>query len=209
MTVNGAVANPANISNPDNTELYGLLYGKAGETVFSRLHGNYYLGNYRGNVFSLNTQATAVTTSAALATTWLGVGIYNPVGSGVNAAILQFSCSQFAVGAAAAVGLLGSATPTATWVNTTAATTYSRIIGNTNTSRVIGSTAATISTPLVIATYGSVGSVATTAYGLNQGIFVDVAGAVIVPPGSFVGTYTSIATTTALNFGLVWEEVLL
>ena len=32
-------------------------------------------------------------------------------------------------------------------------------------------------------------------------------GSVIIPPGSFVASYTFIVTTSALQFGFAWEEV--
>jgi hypothetical protein len=176
--------------------------GKQGEQIASELHGRYYEQTYRRNVFSVNTQGTAITTTAALATTWTGLGIANPAGSGVNLVLLQFSATQFAVGAAATIGLLGAA-----GVLTASLTPQSRVIASGEVSKARASASDTISTPLLITTFGSVGSLATTGYGLQPGIFVDIGGSIIVPPGSFIATYTSIATTTALNFGYVWEEV--
>lgn len=176
--------------------------GQQGDQMVSELHGRYYEQTVRGNVFSLNTQGTAVTTTAALATTWTGLGIANPANSGVNLVLLGFSATQFAVGAAATIGLLGG-----TGVLTATLTPQSRKIGGGAVSLARGSATDTISTPLLITTFGSVGSVATTGYGLEPGINVDIGGSIVIPPGSFVGSYTSIVTTSALNFGFVWEEV--
>lgn len=176
--------------------------GRQGEQLASELHGRYYEQTFRNNVFSVNTQGTAITTTAALATTWTGLGIANPAGSGVNLVLLSFSATQFAVGAAATIGLMGGAGTLAASL-----TPQNRIIGGGNTSKATASAGATISTPLLIVTFGSVGSVATTGYGLEPGIFVDIGGAIIIPPGSFVTNYTSIVTTSALNFGFCWEEV--
>ena len=92
-------------------------------------------------------------------------------------------------------------------VITSTLTPQSRIIGGGAVSKVNGSAGATISTPLLIGTYGSLGSLATTGYGLLGGVLEEIAGKIIIPPGSFLCTYTSIITTTSLNFGLVWEEV--
>lgn len=179
--------------------------GKQGELMVSELHGRFYEQNYRGNVFSVHTQGTAVTTTAALATTWTGLAVGNPVGSGVNLVLLAFSATQFAVGAAASIGILGGAAG-ATPI-TASLTPQSRFIGGGATSKALATAGQTIATPLLIDTYGSVGSVATTGYGLENGLYVELAGSIIVPPGSFIGTYTSIVTTTALSFGFVWEEV--
>lgn len=189
-------------NNPDSSNLVTVRMGRQGDQTVSELHGRYYEQTYRGNVFSLNTQGTAVTTTAALATTWTGLGISNPVGSGVNLVLISFRAAQFAVGAAAAVGIMGGAGTFASGL-----TPQNRLIGGGTASKANGSATATISTPLLIATYGTLGSLATTGYALQDGVFVETAGDLVVPPGSFICSYTSIATTTALNFGFTWEEV--
>lgn len=176
--------------------------GKQGDIMVSELHGRYYEQAYRGNVFSLCTQGTGITTTAALATTWTGLGFANPAGSGVNAVLIGFGCTQFAVGAAATIGIMGGAGTISSTL-----TPQSRIIGGGQVSKMAGSAGATISTPVLIGSYGSVGSLATTGYGLENGIYVELAGSIIVPPGSFVASYTSIITTSALQFHFVWEEV--
>jgi hypothetical protein len=188
--------------NNGDTQIVISRGGKQGEQMVSELHGRYYEQTYRGNVFSLCTQGTGVTTTAALATTWTGLGVANPAGSGVNLVLLGFTCAQFAVGAAATVGIMGAA-----GAITSTLTPQSRLIGGGQVSKANGSAGATISTPLLIATFGEVGSLATTGYGLQAGISVDLGGSVIVPPGSFVASYTAIATTSALQFSFVWEEV--
>lgn len=188
--------------NTTDTQIIISRGGRQGDQIVSELHGRYYEQTYRGNVFSVNTQGTGVTTTAALATTFTGLAVGNAAGSGVNLVLLKFSASQFAVGAAAAVGIMGGA-----GVIAASLTPQSRKIGSGLVSLATASAGATISTPVLITTFGSVGSLATTGYGLEPGIFVDLEGSVIIPPGSFVATYTSIATTSALNFGFTWEEV--
>lgn len=176
--------------------------GKQGDMIVSELHGRYYETNVTGNLFSVNTQGTGVTTTAALATTWTGLGISNPAGSGVNLVLNKFTCSQFAVGAAATIGIMGG-----TGVLAVSLIAQSRIIGAAGLSKANASASATISTPLLIATFAQTGSLATTGYGLTPGLVVDLEGSVIIPPGSFVASYTSIVTTSALNFGYSWEEI--
>lgn len=198
--LNQGVVGPARFN--DSAVPANVRMGQQGDQMVSELHGRYYEQTVRGKVFSLNTQGTAVTTTAALATTWTGLGIANPAGSGVNLVLLAFSATQFAVGAAATIGLLGGA-----GALSASLTPQSRNIGSGAVSLARGSASDTISTPLLIQTFGSLGSLATTGYGLENGLFVDIGGAIVIPPGSFVGTYTSIITTSALNFGFVWEEV--
>ncbi len=191
------VQNNGDTSNPVTQQ-----FDQQGAGLVTELHPRYYQQTARGNVFSVNTQGTAITTTAALATTWTGLGIANPSTSTKNLVLMKFSATQFAVGAAATIGLMGGLGTLAVSL-----AIQSRMIGGGQLSAATASAGATISTPLLITTFGSVGSVATTGYGLEPGIFVDLEGSIVIPPGSFVATYTSIVTTSALNFGFTWEEV--
>lgn len=175
--------------------------GKFGDAIVSQLHGRYFEQAINGNMFAVANQA-AVTTTAALNTTFTGLAISNPTGSGVNAVLLGFTCTQFAAGAAASVGIM-------TGVGAAAGSLVprNRIVGRP-TGAVTGSDSATLSgTPVLEQTFGSVGSVATTGYGLQPGIVVDLGGSIILPPGTFAASYTTIVTTTALIFSFLWEEV--
>lgn len=176
--------------------------GKQGDSIVSELHGRYYEQTYRGNMFSVATQGTGVTTTAALATTFTGLAVGNPLGSGVNLVLNKFTCAQFAVGAAATIGIMGGVGSI-----TASLTPQSRFIGTGTVSKATATAGQTISTPLLIATFGSVGSLATTGYGLGPNISVDLEGSIIVPPGSFIASYTAIVTTSALQFSFAWEEV--
>ncbi len=176
--------------------------GKQGDLIVSELHGRYYEQTYRSNIFSVMTQGTGITTTAALATTWTGLGISNPVGSGVNLVVNKMWVTEFAVGAASTVGVMGG-----TGVLNAGLTPQSRIIGSGTVSKANASASATISTPLLICTFGQTGSLATTGYGLGPAASIDFEGSLIVPPGSFIASYTAIVTTSALQFGYAWEEV--
>lgn len=181
-----------------------IRLGQQADQIVSELHARYYEQTVRGKMFSVHTQGTAITTTAALATTWTGLGIANAASSGVNLVLTKFSAVQFAVGAAATIGIMGG-----TGTLAASLTVQSRSIGSGTAANagVTASAGATISTPVLIQTFGSLGSLATTGYGLENGIYVDLEGSVIVPPGSFVASYTSIVTTSALQFGFAWEEV--
>lgn len=181
-----------------------IRLGQQADQIVSQLHARYYEQTVRGKKFSIHTQGTSITTTAALATTWTGLGIANASASVVNLVLTKFSACQFAVGAAATIGIMGGV-----GVLAASLTVQSRLIGS-GTSAATTTTAsagATISTPILIQTFGSLGSLATTTYGLENGIYVDLDGSVIIPPGSFVCSYTSIVTTSALQFGFTWEEV--
>lgn len=176
--------------------------GQQGDQLVSELHARYYEQTVRSNMFSVHTQGTSVTTTAALATTFTGLAVGNPAGSGVNLVLNKFSAAQFAVGVAGTIGIMGGLGSI-----TASLTPQSRKIGGGAVSLATATAGQTISTPLLITTFGSVGSVATTGYGVEAGIFVDLEGSVVIPPGSFVATYTSTAQTSAFQFGFAWEEV--
>jgi len=184
----------------DGTFLYGRA-GKQGDTMVSQLHGGMYEQAYRGSLFSASNQA-AVTTTAALATTFTGLAIANPATSGVNLVIRQFQCAQFAVGAAGAIGVMVGA-------GAAAGSLIARNckVGGAISPATTASAGATIATPVLERIVGSVGSAATSAYGLSASICYDFHGSLIIPPGYYAASFTSAITTTALLFGFVWEEV--
>lgn len=174
--------------------------GSQGDLIVSELHGRYYEQAARGNMYRIVSQA-AVTTTAGLATTWTGLAISNPAGSGVNAVVNLFSVAQFAVGAAAAIGIMtGSGAAAGSLVPKNA-----RVDGTTG--KVTASAGATIATPVLDIVIGQAGSLATTGYGLGAGLVVDLNGSIIIPPGFYAASFTSIVTTSALLFGFQWEEV--
>jgi len=155
-----------------------------------------------GNGYYVTNQ-TPVSTTAALATTFTGLAIGNPTGSGFNLLLTKVLVSQAAAGVAGAVGIMGG-----TGSITASITPSPRLLGVASPVAQAHATAGqTISTPVLIATLGSLGSVATTAYGLNDGLMMDFEGSIVVPPGAFIASYTTAATTTALIFTFFWEEV--
>lgn len=194
---NEVIVGQQNTSDLFTTKARG---GRQGDQIVSELHGRYYEQTFRENVFSVANQA-AVTTTATLATTFTGLAVANPAGSGYNLVINKFTCAQFAVGAAAVVGISVGAGAAAGSL-----TIRNRKFGGRG-SIATASAGATIAAPILMVTAGSIGSVATTAYGLSQSIVVDLEGSLIIQPGFFVASDTSIATTTALIFSFCWEEV--
>lgn len=197
MQITGYVQNYAKQS--DGTQPL-IRAGQQGDMIVSELHGRYYEQALRGNMYRVASQA-AVTTTAGLATTWTGLAISNPAGSGVNAVVNLFSVAQFAVGAAAAVGIMTGAGAAA------GSLVPKNAIVSGTTGKVTASAGATIATPVLDIVIGQAGSLATTGYGLTPGLVVDLGGSLIIPPGFFAASFTSIVTTTALLFGFQWEEV--
>lgn len=174
--------------------------GRQGDSIVSELHGRYYEQTFRENMFSVANQAV-VTTSTSLNTTFTGLSVANPAGSGYNLVINKFTCGQVAVGAASAVGVSVGAGAAAGSL-----TIRNRKYGG-RASVAVASASATISAPILIALAGSVGSLATTGYGLMKALELDFEGSLVIQPGYFVASDTTIATTSALIFGFCWEEV--
>lgn len=177
--------------------------GQLGDLIISQLQPRYYEQTYRGNRFVIANQA-AVTTTAALATTYTGLVLGNPSTSTVNVVIDKFCCAQFAVGAAGAVGIMTGTIGTNTITDTLVP--RNRKVGGVR-SVAVANAGQTISTPVLEQVFGSVGSLATTGYGLTPGVVVDLEGSLIIPPGFFVAAYTTVVTTSALIFGFEFTEV--
>lgn len=154
-----------------------------------------------GSIFSVANQAV-VSTTAGLATTFTGLAIANPASSHVNLVMKRFCCTQTAVGVAGSIGLMGGV-----GVAAGSLVPINRSLGSGLTAKATASAGATISTPTLVEVYGTLGSLATTGYGLQDGIVVELYDSIIVPPGSFLATYTTAATTSALVFSMTWEEV--
>jgi hypothetical protein len=176
------------------------------QTYVSQSRPRYFRSVCDGFAFSVANQAV-VSTTAGLATTWTGLAIGNPAASGVNVCLTHFFVGQVAAGVAGTVGLMGGA-----GAITASLTVKNRLLGATTgvvTPQATASAGQTISTPILIAPLANLGSVATTGYGMGPGIMIDLAASIVIPPGSFIATYTTAATTSALVFAFFWEEELL
>jgi len=187
--------------NVGDTQVTKARFGKQGEQIVSNLHGQFYEQTLRGNVFHVSNQA-AVSTTAGLATTFTGLAVANPAGGSHNLVLLAVGVGQVAAGVAGAVGIM-----TGSGAAAGALTARNALIGGAASRMNAPSASATIATPILDRIFGSVGSVATTGYGLVPGLLYFPVGSLIVPPGYFVASYTSAATTTATIWTFVWEEV--
>ena len=83
----GQVGAPSTTSASDGSNL-PALQGKQGDLVVSELHGKYYTQSYRGNSYWGSTAAAGVTLTIVTATTNVGLILWNPQGSGKNAALI-------------------------------------------------------------------------------------------------------------------------
>lgn len=155
-----------------------------------------------GRLFGVANQA-AVATTAALAGTWTGLCVSNLTGSGKNIILHEFGFSQtVALSADGAVGLL-----TCTIAAPASAITIQNQKLGGPASQMYADDGATIVGGVLQRVFGAGGTVAVTAYGQGPSFVYQAKGALIIPPGYTLASYTTKATTASYIFHFVWEEV--
>ncbi|MDE3022475.1 MAG: hypothetical protein KGI54_11520 [Pseudomonadota bacterium] len=186
-----------------------LRTGRQGDIIVSELHGRYYETTNSKASFSAANQAGQVTT-VGLATTYTGLSLSNPVGSQVNLVINKVSASfPVAPAAAMVVGLMTGYNGTTNVTHTTPVTPKSQFIGTGPAPVALVDAAATLPTaPTLNTVFGFVGTAAVTAVNGVPGIYEDLEGSIIIPPGGYAAIYTSTASGAAGMFAsMSWEEV--
>lgn len=181
----------------------GLRQLPQGDVAVSEVHARYFEQGRAGNMLSAASQA-ATAVSVGLATTYTGLLLYNPVGSGV---ILVPNKVKFALAAApAAAANIGLITGFSATGGVTAQTTklinQSSQIGSSNVGKGIALGAATIVTPTwLFELYDAFTAAAFPAPTLP----VDLEGVYQILPGGFI----AIGATTAISGlgSIAWEEV--
>lgn len=183
-----------------------LRLGKTGEAIVSELHARYFEQTARGNAFVAASQAVA-TTTVGLATTYTGLCISNPVGSGKAAAILIASLMQSVIQAtqpeayAIATGFNFATDVT----HTTPVTTRPTLIGSGAKSAVNADSAATLPTAPFYSVFLGETASATTLPGT---IVADLGGSIVLLPGAYAAFVTPAqASVAGLWFSFIWEEV--
>ena len=165
--------------------------------------GSYAEAARRGKIFSAsNVAAQAV--SVALATTYTGLLLYNPAGSGKRAILLKAKYA-LSVAPVAVASLHLLRVPTGTYTHTTplaAPGIVSTKIGGTAASSMGADSAATIPTPTYMMSAGS-GFTAGALYADSQ-VWLDIDGAITIEPGGGIAWG---ALTAVTGFGsFLWAE---
>jgi len=218
-------ANQVNVgaqNQADGSQLVVARAGRQGDQIVSELHGRFYEQAYRGNVYSSGLAAlTALSanTITLTATTTPILGIYNPLGSGVNAVVLQAAL-------AAGINNTSSTGPGIfVWASSTGNTGLStgsvpapRFLGGAAakckglagvaltglTSNLVVAHSADFATPTIITTATLPATVQTPSV-MN---IENIDGAFIIPPGGILALLNTVSTTTTSVHGrLMWEEV--
>ena len=149
-----------------------------------------------------NTAAQAV--SVALATTYTGLCLSNPINSGYNLVLLGCNYSlTVAPAAIASLHLIAGYSATADVTHTTPGTVRNNLIGVGVDSIAKVDTAATISTPYYLVSLGS-GFTAAALYPTTPN-WIDLKGQYVIPPGGFVAFGALTAVTGIGSFS--WAEI--
>jgi hypothetical protein len=180
--------------------------GKTGAVVTADAHGRYQEGAIRGQLFSAsNVAAQAV--SVALATTYTGLVLSNPLGNTKLAVILgcQYALSVAPAGIAS-LHLIAGYSATASVTHTTPLASpgiQNNLIGTGPASSMKADSAATIVNPNYLIPLGS-GFTAAALYATTP-LWIDLGGLFILPPGAWIAIG---ALTAVTGFGgFAWEEV--
>jgi len=179
--------------------------GPQGGTIMQAVHGDHFLGSYNEHAFhAANQGAAGQTTTVALATTYTGLCLSNPVGSEVLLVVNEVVASFNVVFAAASyVGILVGYSATTDVVHTVALTPRSDKIGQGPTP--VGKVDSSSTLPLA----PTVGHVMGHALASAAGDFEhNYEGGLILPAGGFCAIYTStVSATNALMASIDWEEI--
>lgn len=191
----GVISAAAGSVNPLTTATDGsLLVVNSG--------GNLAQAAIAGRLFSVCNQ-TNVTTTAALATTWTGLGVGNPATSGKNYIFHEFGWAQEVVmNTEGAIGLMVATVGDMAQAVVPRCARYGYA-----TTTALTDNGATIGTPILIRVFGSTMEGAITTVPSLGGNIYDLRGGIVIPPGYALCTYTFAIQTTSIQFHFVWEEV--
>jgi hypothetical protein len=205
MLIQGSVGQPSTTSiQPGTTPT--MRQGQLGDVIVSELHGRYYETAYRRNLFNAATQ-TGVTTTVGLVTSYSGLALTNPTTSTVNLVLNKVGYGVSASPAADMVVGLAFNTSTTAVTQNGAVTPRNNFLGGATAQGLVSTGTVTFpSAPIYSHVLGVIGTSAAT--GAMQSGFVDLEGAIILPPGSYVCIVTSTASAATSFFGsFQWEEV--
>ena len=178
-----------------------VLVDSSGKLITEPGGGKYADAAINGRLFMAANQ-TPVNTSTTLNTTFTGLALCNPTGSGKLLIVHEFGWALDQASAGDAVLALATTTDSGFAADITvrcARWGYA-------TSVAYADAAATIVAPVIIKIIGSIGTNATTAL-TNPGL-IDLGGSIVLAAGRALVTDTTLATgATSIQFSFMWEEV--
>ena len=177
--------------------------GVQGDALFSQFHGSMYHQAYTGALFA-GANPSGVTTSAGLATTYVGLCLSNPAASGKNL-ILRRVAGAFIVAPATVTGfnLITGYVAAGVVTHTTPLTPFSTLIGGAATAvGKLDSACTLVGTPVYSLVLGETPT-ATTLLAFS----VDLEGSIVLAPGAYAAIGTTIAgPASGFQGSMIWEE---
>ena len=180
-----------------------LSLGKQSDLLVSSFHGAKYHQAYTGALF-IAANSAAVTTSAGLATTYVGLCLSNPASSGKNLIMRRVNGALLVVAAAeTAFNLITGYAAGGITAHTTPLTPTSGIIGTAGSPVGLADSACTL-----VGTPAWTRPLAATQIAAGGAWFdTDLEGGMILPPGAYCAIGTNIASPASGFWGGVeWEE---
>lgn len=182
--------------------------GKQGDLIVSDLHPRYFEQTYRKAGFHGANQ-TGAASSVAFATTYVGLCLSNPIGSGKLLVLDKVGwAASVAFAAASVIGVMTGYHATTQVVHTTPVTPKSRYVGQVAGVGLLDAAATLPVTPTLqkILGVGLTGAITAVPHvGPNV---VDLEGSIILPPGGFAALYTSTASGASGFWGsFSWTEL--
>lgn len=180
---------------------------KTGALVSTDGHAKYLEPTLRGTMFSGS--VVGQITTVGLATTYTGLCLSNPVGSGKNLSINKVGISFIVAFAAGAhVGLMAGYNASTNVTHTTPVTPRNQLFTSTGGGVGLLDASATLPTaPIVNIILGSGLTGAITTVPLTSCVY-DIDGSIVLPPGGYCAVYTSTASGAAAGgFSFSWEEI--
>lgn len=176
----------------------------AGALVTSGYFGKYAEATLQGKVFVAANQAKVAVT-ADFATTYTGLVVENPAGSGKNLIMIGFSyAAEEAVATAVGLGLMTGADAGDA---AAAIVPRNRLKGNGTVSVAIVDNGCTlVGTPVLEQLITTAWAEATTAGTLAQPNVIDLDGSLIITPGYYVAVMATAAVAASMLFGFMWIE---
>ncbi len=206
MLIQTSVGSPANQAGGSTPNLRS---GKLGDTIASELHSKYYEQTYNKNSFFVANQAVTTTSAApfGLQTTYLGLCLSNPLGSGVNLVLGKCSFMQSVIQSsnveAYAIATGFNATTNVTHTIQQAPVTCK--VGSGATANGLADISATLPTAPFYTVF--VGTAGTTGSDPTMGL-IDLEGSIILMPGAYACWVTPAQqSVNGMWFSFAWEEV--
>lgn len=187
-----------------------IRVGPQGELIAQLAHGRLAESAYRGKLFYGSNGATPSVTTVALATTYTGLALMNPAGSGKNLILEKLGYSFLvAFPAASTIGLMVGYAATGIVTKANAASPgASTLVGPTTVTPagicVLSATFPVAPTLAMVLGAGLTGAITTAP---SNETIADIDGAIILAPGAWVAVYTStVSGAASLAASFVWTE---